>query len=219
MTRARLFCLSVALWGLCCVRPLSAAIDQPARLVPDSALIYVELTQTGPLLDKALDPALENLLRQSDQAQAFYNSEQFRQLQAVVSLLEQRLSVKWADAVRDIYGSVHVAFNPGTNSGLFIVRSRKPELLAKLHEERIKLVEVDAATHGRPAPIKSQDYQGVKTWTSGPNAFHALVDDVVIASNNSAGLQAALDRQRDKSLKSLVDTPDYQQARGLVESG
>ncbi|HUY92857.1 MAG TPA: hypothetical protein VMV10_29270 [Pirellulales bacterium] len=213
LSRARLpFVLAVALVSLAAgSSPVRAA--EPARLMPESAAVYAEITQPEAILDALLAPATSDLLAGLDPYKKYLESKKYGQLQAVIGILQVRLGVNWQAALRDLVGGgLYLSADPATNSVLLVGRSRKPELLAKLNETMVELIEADAKNNSRPSPVKSKEYKGVTGWQFSPESVHAIVDDLLIVSNKADGLKAAIERHQDALAKSLADVQAFQQA-------
>lgn len=187
-----------------------------ARLMPASAVAYVEVSQPDLLVDKALSPDLIRLLEQTRNAQKYYQSEQYKQSQLGVALVEARMNAKWPQIVRDMAGSIHLAFDPQENAGLLVLRAKSKETLSKLHSTVVDLVELGATSQGKPSPVKSKEYQGVMGWTLGENEFHAIVDDLLLVSNKVDSLKAMVDRLKDDKLPNLAGQDDFLNARAKV---
>lgn len=198
---------------------LLAAEESPARLMPRSAVAYVEVTQADLLIEKALDPALAKLLQQSKGVQKFYNSEQYRQALVGVALIEARMNAKWPQIVRDLAGSLHASFDPETNAALLVVRVKNKETLGKLHTTLVDLVELDATSKGNPSPVKSKEYLGVTGWTFGNGEYHAIVDDLYLTSNKQEGIKGLIDRLKDSALPNLTGAAEYQKAKAGIAAG
>lgn len=193
----------------------AAQAADPLRLMPDSAVAYVEISRPEAILDVLLAPATNELISGLDPYQKYLKSKEYGQLQGVVGLLEIRLGTNWRDGVKDLIGGgLYFSVDPATNSALLISRSRKPELLAKLHSIVAELIEADAKNNSRPSPVKSKEYKGVTGWQFGPESVHAIIDDLLVVSNKEDGLKGAIDRHADASAKSLADSPVFQQAAG-----
>lgn len=196
-----------------------AAEQSPARLMPPAAVAYVEVTQADLLAEKALDPALLELLNRSQGVQKYYASEQYRQSLLGVALIEARMNAKWPRIVRDLAGSLHFGFDAESNAALLILRAKNKETLAKLHATLVDLVELDATSKGKPSPVKSREYQGVTGWTFGDKEYHAVVDDLFLASNKQEGVMGLIDRLKDPSLANLIGAADYAQAKAGIAAG
>jgi hypothetical protein len=189
------------------------------RLMPPSALAYVEVTRADLLVERALDPALWTLLEQAKDVQKYYASEQYKQAQVGIALIEARMNAKWPQIVRDLSGSVHVGFDPDAQAALLALRVRNQETLAKLHSTLVDLVELDAASKGQPSPVKSKEYQGVTGWTFGKNEYHAVVDDLFLSSNKQEGLKGMVDRLKDPSLENLAGVEEFKKAHSATSLG
>lgn len=206
--------LSVA--GLA-AQPQAAQAVEPAQLIPDIAVVYAEIADPDALLDRALDERLHSLLSRAPQVQAYYGSSDYQKLQFVVSLIEGQVGTSWKDLIRQI-ASVHFAAD-GSGNALLIVRADDAAVLRKFHDSIQQLVEADAANRGDASRVQSSDYRGQAVQSFGPDQAHALIDDLLIVSNRSEGVQAAIDRLLDESATtSLGDAEDFQKARGMVAS-
>lgn len=185
-----------------------------ARLAPESAVAWLEVRDPGVIFDRLLDPALYERASQTDQMRAYLASDQYRQFQTVVRIVEGRLGVEWQTGLRELLGGgVHVSFDPSQEALLVAIRSKRPELLQTLHEAIDELVTSTAQVAGRPSPVKSQEYKGRTGWTFAPNEAHVILGDVLLLSNKPDALKAAIDRLDDPALRSLADVTEFQQAR------
>lgn len=187
---------------------------EPARLAPATSLAYIEIRSPDALYDRAMAPALWEKLRKLAAVDAYLSSPQYATVRFVVGLLEARLGVDWEKALRESTGGgIAASFDPASESVLFVVKARSPELLGKLNAALLEMAEADARNKSQPSSIKTSQYQGVTVWQTNDQGFYALVDDVLVASNKESGLHAALDRVRDKTARSLADEPMFDQAR------
>jgi hypothetical protein len=212
-----------ALFVLCLVGSValgpraSAQTDPPSgpeTLAPETAVVYAEISNPGPLLDIALAPRTRQLLENVDGYRKYLQSEKYHELQAVVGILEGRLGKSWDVALRDLLGGgISVSFDPASHTGLLVVRSLDRDLLTKINGAIVELAEADAKTHGRPSPVKSEEYRGFTGWSFGGEESHVIVDDLLLVSNKAETLKAAIDRRLDASTKSLAKTEDFAAAR------
>lgn len=207
---AAAFAVAVLLAGV----PAATQAADPIRLLPESAAIYVELTQPETLLDPLLAPKTVELLEGIDAYQKYLQSKQYGELQSVVAVLEGKTGVDWQAGLRDLVGGgAYLAFDPANKAAVLIVRSRKPDLLKQLHENLVALIEADAKDKSKPSPVKSKEYNGVTGWQFGPGGVHAILDDLLVVSNKPDALKAVIDRYRDASAQGLAAASVFQQAR------
>lgn len=212
-------------WLCCGILCLSAAragaepID-PARLAPESAVFYAELTNLDPLLDAALDAKTREFIQNADAYKRYRESSQYPQMTAGVALLEVKLGTNWHTALRDLFGGgMAVCGDPANQSGFLALRCRKPELLKKLNAALIEFIEADAKNKGRPSPVQVEEHQGVTGWSFGPNECHIILDDLLVISNKTETLKAVIDRQRDAAAKGLTSSSSFTQARAKKPAG
>ena len=219
--KTRLFSLGLICLFAVIARPLSA--DEPAdplRMLPEGAVAYLEIAQPQALLDRALDPSLHDTLMRVDGVQQYFASDAYRQAQGLVNMLAARLKVEWQPGLADLVGGgVHLAIEPDPTSVLMIIKARRAELLTGLNDGLIELIAASALVGGKPSPIKTEEYQGIKGWSFGPNEVHAIIGDLLLVSNRTETLKAAIDRHLNAESKSLTDVPEYQQARAMAGSG
>ncbi|HWB13685.1 MAG TPA: hypothetical protein VG826_30950 [Pirellulales bacterium] len=192
----------------------------PETLAPETAVVFAEISDPGPLLDMALAPRTRQLLENVDGYRKYLQSDKYHELQAVVGVLEGRLGKTWDAALRDLVGGgISISVDPASHTGLLVVRSRDRELLAKLNSTILELAETDAKTHGRPSPVKSQEYRGFTGWSFGGEEVHVIVDDLLLVSNKAETLKAAIDRRLDPSTSNLAKTEGFAAARAKRPAG
>ncbi|MBI3461703.1 MAG: DUF3352 domain-containing protein [Planctomycetes bacterium] len=190
---------------------------EPAELIPDSAVLYAEVSKPGELLERALDPALVDLFRDVDDVRKYLASDDYRKLRGVITLVETRLGVKWQAVLADLIGGgVYVGAAPQHEAVLLIVRSRDAALAGKLNQALVELVQLDAANRGKESQVRSRSYRDVEIWSFGKREHHALAGDLLLVSNRAEAVEAAIDRLQNPELSSLADLPEYQQAHSRV---
>ncbi|MEX2561039.1 MAG: hypothetical protein WD403_14045, partial [Pirellulales bacterium] len=189
-------------------------VADPARLAPESSIVYLEVTRPDALLRPALAPSTYELAQGIPAYKQYLDSDQYRQARAGTALVEAQVGTDWRTIVSDVLGGgVYLAFDPAGNSALWISRSTNRELLNRLNKTLADLIEADARNNARESPVKSKEYNGVVGWSFGPNQFHAIIGDLLVSSNNADALKAAIDRSRQAGSPSLADVPAFAEAR------
>jgi hypothetical protein len=187
--------------------------QHPARLLGEGALAYFEISEPEKLIDVATHPKLWDAIKQTDGVERYLASEQYKQLQAAVEMVEAKLAVKWEPALRDLVGGgIYGTIDPLAGGPVLIVKPRKPETLQKLHDTLRELIEADATGKGKESPVKSKEYKGTTGWSFGPGEAHVIVGDVLAIGTQSDALKAVVDRHRGDEKRSLADAADFQQA-------
>jgi hypothetical protein len=96
------------------------------------------------------------------------------------------------------------------------VKPKNPELLTRLHDQIVELMNADAAKNGKPSPAKSEEYEGVTGWTFGPGEYHAILNDVLLISNKVDGVKTMIDLHKKDKPRILGNVPDFAQALELA---
>src|SRR5262245_57117491 len=77
----------------------SAADKTAAELLPACVVVYVEVPQPGKALDTVLDHPLMAEVLKAPEYQRALETPQYQQFAAVVRRVEERLGMKWRDAI------------------------------------------------------------------------------------------------------------------------
>ena len=196
----------------------SQSIEDPARLMPEWALAYLEITHPEQLIEPAFKPAVWERLSGTKEVKAYLASEKYGQAQSAVAAIEAKVGLKWDQLLRNHSRSLHVAFDPIGNGLVLIVRARQAGDWPKLNSAALELIAADAARNGRPSPLQNKEYRGYTAYTLGSNVSYVIAGELLIASNKPEILKSVLDRVKDGG-RSLIDSADYQQSRSAVPSG
>ncbi|MBI1900780.1 MAG: hypothetical protein HYS13_06675 [Planctomycetia bacterium] len=200
--------------------PARAADEvHPASLMPPVVLAYAEISQPAAFLDVALDPQWKDALATLPDVKKALQSKDYQQLQQVLGVVEQRLGMKWQEALRGVVdGGIYVGVDV-LGKGVVIVKARDAELLQKASDLALDLAAKQAEKMGQASPIKSAEYKGFKGYSLGKEARFAIVDNMLVASNTEAGVKSVIDRyQGKKRLPGLEKMPDFLQARKMASS-
>lgn len=195
-------------------------VIDPAAVMPPTCIAYIEITRPEALLDRALDPALQAHLATLPSVQKYYQGSQYAQLRMGVTFLQGALQTEWEPALRSLVGGgIYLGLDPAAEAALLVIRVRQTELAAKLLQTLADLAEVDAQNRGRPSPVQTAEYRGLKGWSLGPNDHHVLVGDLLMLSNQGSYLKAAVDRVLDgPGPASLAADPHFAQARAARDA-
>jgi hypothetical protein len=189
-----------------------------AELAPPDALVYAELERPAELIDLALDPGLQEALERIPPYAAFYQSQQWRQLRAVVTMLEAKLGTGWREAITSLAGGgVAAAFDPQHQGALLLIRTDDAPLLAKLHATLEELAEQDAKNKGNPSPIRRKEYRGLEAVSFGPGEMHVILGNVLAVSNKPKVLRATVDRFLSEEPTGLAASPQFRDARAKID--
>ncbi len=192
-----------------------------AKLVPQDAVLYVELSRPSEILDRFVTPDMLDRLDSVPQIRQFKQSDQFTQLRGVVTYLETKLGTDWRSALRELTaGGVALAVQPGPpTNALLVVRARDAQVLERTHKALVDLIEADAKQKGNPSPVKSREYKGVTAWSLGPNEFHAILGDTLVFCSHQDGMKKVLEMRAGEGSAALTELAGWREAHDRVPAG
>ena len=194
-----------------------SAAKTAADLFPASTIAYAELRQPIALLDLILEHPLRQGVEQFDQARQLLESPQYTQFRAIVTLIEQRIGMKWKDALATlIEGGLSVGFDPKTEGLAVVIRSKNQEGLEKLRDSLLKLARDEAQRKGNQDPIKTVEYRGITAYSVDQAKFATLGPWLVLVNNDKLG-KAVLDNYLDGNANSLASSDPFQTSRKLIK--
>lgn len=199
-------------------RVVAAEAKSLAELAPPGAVVYAQLDRPAELVDLALDPALQQALERIPQYAAFFESQQWRELRAVVTMLEAKLGTNWREAITSLTaGGVAAAFDAQNQAVVLLLRTGDAQRLAKLHATIEQLVEQDAANKGNPSPMRRQPYRDLEAVSFGPGEMHVILGDVLAVANKPDVLRGVVDRYLADTAEGLAATTPFRDTRAMIE--
>jgi hypothetical protein len=199
-----------------------AALGRPARaeksaaeLLPASTLVYVEISDPKALLSTTLDSPLRKQIEQSPQFLEAMARPGAKKLKEAVRFIENRAGVQWRPTLAQITGGgIALAFEPLTQGVVVLVKPDESKTADAVRDALISLARNDAATHGKPNPISTKTYRGLKAWHTGEVTVAHLGAWVMIC--NKKGLaQRVADRFLDGG-DALASDDDFAAAHRLA---
>jgi hypothetical protein len=142
------------------------AADQPSPgTTPNhEPVITLELLHPALLIDRLTDPRIQQSLTLLPQYRKFLEGPQFRQLQAVVTMVAGQLQTTWDRALKDLAGGgavVRVFAEPGGDPRIqVLITAREPQLVDRVNEILLKMAREDARNKKKPDPVRTTDYKG-----------------------------------------------------------
>lgn len=197
MFRKMVFAVAIVLSASVLPPPAARAAkpQAPAEFLSASTAAYLEIKQPQVLLEAGLNDQTVALLNRFEPVQKYLESKDYQTLQAVLTVLEQKLGSAWRPALEKLVGGgITAAFDSSEQAVYVFVRSRDASLLADLHAALVELITADAQLNSRESPVKSNTYHGRIGWTFGKGEAHVLIGDMLIVSNKAEALKAIVNR-------------------------
>lgn len=193
--------------------PVLAAAE-PAReaMIPQDAILVLDVVQPKPVLDLATHPKMLEAVTALPAYKKAAEGPKWREFRGGVAFLEARFGLKWPEALHKLLdGGVSLSVHP--HEGVLVIADGKDEkLLGQLHDVFLGIARAEASKAGQPDRAKSKEYQGQTIWTFAPGETHAVIGGRLVLSNRPALLQQALDL-RAKPGDTLGTLAAYQAAK------
>ncbi|WP_435007358.1 hypothetical protein P12x_004680 [Tundrisphaera lichenicola] len=170
----------------------------PDWIVGD-AVASVEVVRPSDLIKRLTNEPVPTLLGSIPGYQRYLAGDAYREHRAALEVVSGRLGTTWDRALENILGDgLVLAIEPGTPPrGILVATPRDPAFLAKSLETLIALAREDAATKGKPDPIRSAEHRGVLGYNLGPNVALAIVDGTLVIAESAETLKSVIDRSID----------------------
>ncbi len=194
---------------------LSLAQDAPPpeRWIPDEALLSLELARPADLLGLLRDEEVTQLITSSTGWLAFRETDDYRELQGVVTYLEGALGLDWRTALERLTGGgITLAIGPNEDA-LVIVEALDAKLLDQLHDILLVIARGEAAKAGDDTRVRSTRRGELDIWSFNGKEAHAILGNRFLFANRAEVLDAALELVEGGQDGSLASSSSYQSAR------
>jgi hypothetical protein len=203
------------------VVPSVAAEAPAARWIAADAAVYIEVARPAALLDTVMRPQVQGALRALPPVQRYFEGGSYRTLRMVADVVAEKLGTTSELALRRLTaGGVTLAIEgaPGGPPRAFlIVTPDEADFGSRAIDTVVDLARQDAANKGKPDPVKSAEYRGVRGFELGKVVL-AQVDGSLVFSDRSDTLRMLVDRVRDglKERGAIADDADWKERRARV---
>ncbi len=207
---------------------LSVGLSQAARaddaqipvtgLVPDNAILVLQVTDPKALIERAFDEQVVSMVQSLPPYQQAMSQPETQHVLGLVRFFEGKYGLKLPALLgKSVGGGITFAACPD-DQVLLIVESEDATMLQEVHDFFRTIAQGEAVKQGDPERVKSAEYRGIQGWTFGGNESHAIVGNRLLVSNKPDLLKAALDRHADGGLNSLAQSANFAAARKSVGS-
>ena len=194
---------------------LTAAERSAADLLPSSTLLYVQVNQPKEVIGLVLDHPLRADLERSPTYRDVLEKPQLKQLRMVIGLIEKRSQIPWRQALEAATGGgAALAFDPASGGAALLLRPDDPKATQAVQDAFFSMVREDARNKGKPDPIETKNYRGLKAYLAG-DATIAQLGPWLMLSNKKDFARAVADKFLDGG-KTLADDRDFRAARELA---
>lgn len=188
-----------------------------AALVPEDAILVLEVTNPRSLVERAFDQQLVSFVQSLPPYRQAVNQPDTRQALEVIRFFENKYDVDTPELFAKLLGGgITLAVLPA-DQALLIVEAEDTEMLAGVHDFFRTIAEGEAAKAGEPNRVKSAEYGDVKGWSFAPEEAHAIVENQLIVASSPEILQAALDRRAGVASGSVAESDHFAAAHRAME--
>ncbi len=199
--------------------PAAAAEKTAAELLPETTVLYAELTNPAELLETVMNHPVRKKLDGIDDYQKALQSDQMREFQAVLQVVETQIGMDWQTAVKTLTGGgVVAAVDAHTEGVVVMIRATDEQKLTKTVDTLLELARTDAANKGNPDPIQAAEYRGISAYRGGKARMAVCGPWLLITNKNDLG-KLLLDNYLDGSSNSLANAERFRNAKSSIASG
>ena len=202
-------CLPLAL-----SRTAEAATNEAASLLPDSVVVFAEISDPPQLVQTLLNHPGKERVKALPGYKNPMTDKQRRDLKVGLAILEAELQMDWPAAFKSLTrGGISLAIDAPTQGAALLIRSAGDAELEKIMQSFLKLARADATNKGRPDPVKSVDYRGITAYQAGEARF-ATFDSWLVVTNKPQLGKAILDIHLGDDKPTLAAKENFQLASG-----
>ncbi len=188
-----------------------AEVPKASRLVQSDAVIYLEATRPSDLVDQVAGGSFQKLLSTIPQYSRYIKSEDYSRGREILDFVLSKLDTTWDKGLRNLAGGGAVLAVEVPQGGLpsiyLLIVPRDASFLTQANTALLELARKDAADKGKPDPVKSAEYRGIRGWATGEKGAYAIVNDVLVVGDRGDTVKRLIDRTLDgvKAGQSIVD--------------
>ncbi len=187
-------------------------------LVPDNAIIVLQVTNPKALIDRAFDDQIVSFVESLPVYKEAMTRPDTQQVLGLVRFFETKYDAKLPELLKKLVGGgITLAVLPDEHN-LLIVEAEDAAMLEEVHEFFRTIAKGDAAKEGNPERIKSAEYRGVQGWSFGPGEVHAIVGNRLLLANKPETLKLALDRRAEQATGSIAKSSNFVAAQKALSS-
>lgn len=191
----------------------TAAEKSAAQLLPASTAFFAEIPQPRRTLQAILEHPLRKRIEILDEYQQALRGQEYKQLKAVVKMVETELGMEWRDVIGTLAeGGLHAAFDAQTQGVALLVKASNQDLPRKVRDVFLTFVRGVAQGKRQPDPIKADEYRGIDAFEFQRVKFATFGPWFVVTNKGQLG-KIIIDRYLDGGDDTLAHNQRWQQAR------
>ena len=189
------------------------ALPPATQWIPQDAVIALELSSPGPLLDLLAGEQMSRAVTALPLYRQQTANPQLREFFNIVKFLETALDTDWRTGLRALAGGgITLAVCP-EDTFVLIADAEDENMLSRLHEILLTFARSEAEKKGQPDLVVATSYRDVTVWTFNGKEAHSIIGKRFVLCNRPEGLRAVLERRAGNGGATLESSPRFQAAR------
>lgn len=189
------------------------ALPPATQWIPQDAVIALELSCPGPLLELLTGPQMSKAVTALPLYQQQTSNPQFAEFLNIIKFLETALDTDWRTGLRKLTGGgITLAVCP-EDTVVLIADAEDEKVLSRLHEILLSFARSEAEKDGQPDRVAAKQYRDVTAWTFNGKEAHTVIGKRFILCNRPEGLKAVLERRAGNGGATLASSSRFQAAQ------
>ena len=214
MSRKLAFVLALVLAAFISLSSASGQTLPPAnRWIPQDAVIVLEVSRPKALLKAFCNDEATAAIMALPLYKQQASKPQFQEFLNIISFIETTLGTDWRTALAKLTGAgITLAVCP-EDTVFLIIDAEDEQMLKRFHEFFINVARSEAEKKGKYDIVKSEEYQGLTTWTFDGKEAHTIIGKRFVLANKSEKLKNILQYRSRTQEASLTANPAYRAAQ------
>ena len=176
----------------------SAADKTAAELLPASVVVFVDVPQPGKALDTVLDHPLMAEVLKAPEYQRALETPQYQQFSAVLRRVEERLGMKWRDAIGGLTrGGLAGGFDLPTRGVVVLAQAASEDVAKKAQTTFVETAQEIAKEQGHANAVRQDEHRGTAIHTVG-EASLTVIGKWVVVSNKKPLVLSVIDNSQSQ---------------------
>ena len=194
----RLITLVCCSLGLFVVPNLRAGDLTASQLLPDTTIVYVEVTDTPAIMACLYDHPVSHHIQNLEAWKQATQTEQYRGFLTGRKFLEIQIGSDWRPALEALSaGGIYAAYDAATQGAVILVKTKDDAAAENFRSKILELTRLNEEKNG-----KTDEYRDVTIYKVDKNSASAVVGNWIILTNKGELGKGILDRLLDQQTSS-----------------
>ncbi len=194
-------------------RPAATGDRPAARLLPESTVLYIEITDPKLLLGTILDHPLRQQVEQIGAYRQIFQTPDYAKFRLMLTVVEAQLGMNWRTAIETVAdGGIYFGLDLKRKGGALLIEARDEKSLKRAHRVLLGMARGKAKKNNKGGSLVEHSYRGLTGHKIG-DAFVFTHGRYLVAVNSADLARAIVDNMLDEDPQGLSAVDSFQQAR------